>query len=69
MKVGIWLRRDRIQSGIVERDYKCSECGWNSGHVQSDWKACPKCTARMFFSMEELRNYVRENENGKAIRI
>jgi len=71
MRVGIWLIKEHLQSGIKERQFACSECGWTSGFVTQDWKACPVCTARMFFTTHEMKQFLNstEGKNGEAIRI
>ena len=66
MKAGIWLNREYLQGGVIDKQVACSECDYTSGHVMSNWKYCPICGARMFITTEEMRAFMKEQEVSKG---
>lgn len=57
MNKGIWLKREYLQGGVLDKQMACSECDYTTGHVMSNWRYCPVCGARLFLTLEELRKY------------
>ena len=57
---GVWLTKEYLQSGMIDMQKSCSECGYESGLVMSTWKYCPICGARLFFDIKDLQ----EKNNG-----
>ena len=62
MKTGIWLNREYLQGGVIDKQAACSECDYTSGHVMSNWKYCPICGARLFFTIKEKNDFDKTNE-------
>lgn len=54
MNKGIWLKREYLQSGIIDTWFHCSECDFESGQIKDNYKYCPVCGSRMFFSVDEM---------------
>ena len=59
MNKGVWLVREYLQGGIIDRQRACSECDYTTGHVTMRWQYCPECGSRMFFNINELREFSR----------
>lgn len=57
---GIWLLREYYQGGVIDRKFACSNCGFESGHVMTNWKYCPACGNRNYISAMEKKR--REGE-------
>ena len=66
---GLWLIREYLQSGVVDRQFACSNCDYTSGHVMTDWKYCPVCGSRNFLSDEEMKREKEREEKLKNIPI
>jgi hypothetical protein len=43
----VWLTREYLQGGFIDRQNCCSNCGYETGHVISSWKYCPCCGAKI----------------------
>ena len=52
MNKGIWLKREYLQSGMIDSWLHCSECDFESGLIKDNYKYCPVCGSRMFFSVD-----------------
>ena len=53
---GVWLKREYLQGGIIDIQCACSNCGYENGHVMTNWKYCPVCGSRNYFTTKEINN-------------
>ena len=52
---GVWLIREYMQGGVIDRRFACSNCDYESGHIMTNWKYCPICGSRNYISVEEMK--------------
>ena len=57
MNCGIWLKREYLQGGVLDKQLACSECNYTTGHVIPGWKYCPMCGSRLFATLDDLRHW------------
>lgn len=60
--IGVWLIREYLQGGKVDRQFACSNCDYTSGHVMTNWKYCPICGNRNYISVEEMEKELERNK-------
>ena len=41
-----WLKREYLTGGVLDTQFACSNCGYESGHMHG-WTYCPHCGAEM----------------------
>ena len=60
---GLWLKREYMQGGIIDKQFGCSNCDFESGHVIPNWYLfCPWCGSRNFITLEEYKNAIEKGE-------
>ena len=60
MKAGVWLKREYLQGGIIDKQVACSECDYTTGHAMTNWYFCPVCGARLFLTVTELKDWMKQ---------
>lgn len=60
--IGIWLKREYLQGGIIDKKVACSNCHYESGHVMSNWKYCPVCGSRNAITDTEYKELLAKHQ-------
>jgi len=67
VKVGVWLKREYLQGGVIDTQFRCSICNYENGLVMNTWSYCPCCGSRVAFTIDEAKRLFDKYEKGDLL--